>query len=352
MIAEIPTADHTSCRVLVLHNQPVLPADHPDADSEHEILFTTQVVQKILSEAGYEVSTLGVARDPAALFSRLRDLRPDVVFNLFEGLADFGDTEAHLAGILEWLDIPYTGCPYQTLCLARNKHLTKHLLAGAGLPTAKFLVVEEVPVEDCPVEWPVIVKPATQDASVGLDQGSVVTNLERLNDRVAYLLDSYGPPVLIEEFIRGREFNVGLIEAPELCVLPVSEILFIDKDPDYWPIVTYDAKWKPGTRDYEATPPKYPARVSPRLRNKVETLAKRAFRLLGCRDYARVDFRVRGNKPYILEVNPNPDFSPTAGLSGGLQSAGISHTQFTIDLVQRALARRGKAAVTLPSAIS
>ncbi len=351
MIVEIPAADRTSCRVLVLHNQPVLAEDHPDADSEHEILFTTQFVQRTLSAAGYEVSTLGVGRDPAVLLNSLRDLRPDVVFNLFEGLADFGDTEAHAAGLLEWLEIPYTGCPYQTLCLARNKHLTKHLLAGAGLPTAKFFVVEDVPVEDCPLDWPVIVKPATQDASVGLDQGSVVINLERLNDRIAYLLDNYGPPVLVEEFIRGREFNVGLIEAPDLCVLPVSEILFVDKDPNFWPIVTYDAKWKPGTRDYEATPPKYPARVSPPLRKKLEILAKRAFRLLGCRDYARVDFRLRGSKPYILEINPNPDFSPTAGLAGGLESAGISHVQFTIDLVQRALARGGKTLATSRSAI-
>ena len=352
MIAETLSSDRSSCRVLVLHNQPVLTEDHPDADSEHEILFTANRVQQILIEAGYDASSLGMSRDPAVLLDGLRDLRPDVVFNLFEGLADFGDTEAHVAGLLEWLEIPYTGCPYQTLCLARSKHITKHLLAGSGLPTAKFFVVEEAPVEDCPLGWPVIVKPATQDASVGVDQGSVVTNQERLNERISYLLDNYGPPVLIEEFIRGREFNVGLIETPELCVLPVSEILFIDKDPAFWPIVTYDAKWKPGTRDYEATPPKYPARVAPRLCNKVETLAKRAFRLLGCRDYARVDFRVRGSKPYILEVNPNPDFSPTAGLAGGLESAGIAHAQFTVDLVQRALARGGKASATMRSAIT
>ncbi len=263
-----------------------------------------------------------MSRDPSVLLDGLREYRPDVVFNLFEGLADFGDTEAHVAGILEWLELPFTGCPYQTLCLARSKHLTKHLLAGAGLPTARFFVVEDVPVEDCPLDWPVIVKPATQDASVGVDQGSVVTDLDRLNERVAYLLETYGPPVLVEEFIRGREFNVGVVEAPELRVLPVSEILFVEKDPEFWPIVTYDAKWKPGTRDYEATPPAYPARVSPRLRDKLETLARQAFRLLGCRDYARVDFRVRGSKPYILEVNPNPDFSPTAGLAGGLTVGG------------------------------
>jgi D-alanine-D-alanine ligase len=344
--------DRAALRILVLHNQPVPPVDHPDADSEHEILFTAKIVRQTLTEAGYEVGTLGVGRDPAVLLEKLRDIRPDVVFNLFEGLADTGDTEAHVAGILEWLEIPYTGCPNQTLCLARSKHITKHLLAGAGLPTAKFFVAEDVPIEECPLDWPVIVKPATQDASVGLDQGSVVTNLERLNDRIAHLLENYGPPILIEEFIRGREFNVGIIEAPELRVLPVSEILFTDKDPDFWPIVTYDAKWKPGTRDYEATPPKYPARVAPRLRSKVEALAKRAFRLLGCRDYARVDFRVRGSKPYILEINPNPDFSPTAGLAGGLESAGISHTQFTLDLVQRALARGGKVGATLRSAIT
>ena len=130
------------------------------------------------------------------------------------------------------------------------------------------------------------------------------------------------------------------------AALPASEILFVEKDPDFWPIVTYDAKWKPGTRDYEATPPAYPARVSPRLRDKLQMLAMQAYRLLGCRDYARVDFRVRGSKPFILEVNPNPDFSPTAGLAGGLESAGIPHAQFTVDLVQRAVARGGKTMAT------
>jgi D-alanine-D-alanine ligase len=177
----------------------------------------------------------------------------------------------------------------------------------------------------------------------------VVTNQEALDQRVALLLERYGPPVLVEQFLRGREFNVGLIEAPDLRVLPVSEILFVDKDPGYWPIVTYDAKWKPGTRDYEATPPRYPAAVTPRLAERLGDLARRAFRLLGCRDYARVDFRVRaGGRPYILEVNPNPDFSPTAGLSGGLASAGLTHAQFTVDLVQAALAR-GRRAAASPS---
>jgi D-alanine-D-alanine ligase len=335
-----------SPRVLVLYNEPVLPADHPDAESEHEILYTVDVVSKTLVEAGFEVSRLGASHNPDVLVSRLWSQRPDVVFNLFEGTADGGHNEAYVAGLLEWMNIPFTGSPSHTLCLARHKHLTKRLLQGADLPTPEFFVVEDLPVPECPLEWPVIVKPATEDASVGLDQGSVVSDQESLQQRVTKLLKSYGPPVLIEQFIIGRELTVAMVESPTLKTLPISEILFVDKAPGYWPIVTYDAKWKPGTRDYEATPPRYPAEVSPKLAEKLNVMACEAFRLLNCRDYARVDFRVRApGKPYVLEVNPNPDFSPTAGLSGGLTSAGLTHAGFTVDLVHAALAR-GKKHIT------
>jgi D-alanine-D-alanine ligase len=328
-------------RVLILHNEPALPPGHPDFESEHEIVHTVDAVAKTLGEAGFDVSRLGLGADAAVLLAGVRGRRPDVVFNLYEGTATHGLTEAYVAGLLEWHGVPFTGSPFQTLSLARSKHLTKYLFRGAGLPTPEFFVVEELPVPECPLSWPVIVKPALQDASVGLDQGSVVTDQSRLDDRVAWLLRAYGPPVLVEEFIRGRELNVALIETPEFRTLPVSEVLFVDKDPDYWPIVTYDAKWKPGSRDYESTPPRYPAEVAPKLAARLEALAQRAFRLLGCRDYARVDFRVRPTgRPYLLEVNPNPDFNPTAGLAGGLASAGLTHAQFTIDLVAAALARR------------
>ncbi|HEV3263677.1 MAG TPA: hypothetical protein VG013_42975 [Gemmataceae bacterium] len=337
-----PTSDFGP-RVLILHNEPVLPVGHPDFESEHEVLHTVEVVGKNLTEAGFEVTRLAVSTDAGVLLEGLRARRPDVVFNLFEGTADHGNTEAYVAGLLDWTGVPFTGSPCHTLCLARSKHLTKHLFQGAGLPTPAFFVVEELPVPACPLAWPVIVKPAQQDASVGLDQGSVVTDPERLHERVAWLLRKYGPPVLVEEFIRGRELNVALVEAPDLRMLPISEVLFVDKDPAYWPIVTYDAKWKPGSRDYEATPARYPAEVSPKLAERLGGLARRAFRLLGCRDYARVDFRVRpSGEPYLLEVNPNPDFNPTAGLAGGLASAGLTHAQFTVDLVRGAMARGHK----------
>jgi D-alanine-D-alanine ligase len=148
--------------------------------------------------------------------------------------------------------------------------------------------------------------------------------------------------VLIEQFIRGRELNVALVETPELRALPISEILFLEQDPSVWPIVTYDAKWKPESRDFQATPPRYPAEVAPALAAQLETIARQAFHLFGCRDYARFDFRVaEDGQPYLLEVNPNPDFNLEAGLAAGLRSAGISHERFTVQLVQNALRRVG-----------
>ncbi len=340
MIDDLPDdVSAKAARVVILFNEPVLALDHPDADSEHEIHYIVDCIAETLTKAGYDVERLGVGRDPHTLVAGLARLRPDVVFNLFEGLADFGSTEAHVAGVLEWIGVPFTGSPHQSLCLGRSKHLTKTLLQGAGLPTAGFFIVEELPAPACPLEWPVIVKPALQDASVGVDQGSVVTTQHDLEERLSILHNAYGPPVLIDQINPGREINVGVIEAPDLRVLAPSEILFTDADPAFWPIVTYDAKWKPGSRDYESTPPLYPAEVSPRLNGKLMDLAARAFRLLGCRDYARVDFRVRAGKPYILEVNPNPDFSPMAGLAGGLTSSGLTHEAFTVQIVEAALSR-------------
>ena len=327
-------------RVLILFNQPVLPSSHPEVESEHEILDTVEAVELALTGKGFRVGKLGVSHDPGALVQGVQRFRPDVVFNLFEGTGDDGNNEAYAAGLLQWMKVPFTGCPAQTLSLARNKALTKHFLRSAGLPTPDFFLIEDGVVPACPLEWPVIVKPADLDGSVGLDQGSVVCNQEELEQRVASLLERYGVPVLVEEFIRGREFNVAVAELPELTVLPVSEILFEENKPGYWPIVTYDAKWRPETEEYRTTPPTFPAKMSPRLAKRLTDIAIEAFRLTGCCDYARVDFRVRSpGRPYILEVNPNPDFYPDAGLAGALTVAGISHSQFAVQLVYNALAR-------------
>jgi len=327
--------------VLVLYNQPLLPVDHPEGDSEHTIIEIANDLAKIVRQDNYQVTMLELKHDPTVLWQELHRIKPDVVFNLFEGHLRDTETETYVAGLLQWSGFPFTGSPARTLALARAKHLTKQLLRGAGLPTADFFVVEELPVPPCPLNWPVIVKPATQDASVGLDQDSVVTNQFLLEQRVAYILETYGGPVLVEEYIDGREFNVAITELPDLETLPPSEIRFNQEHEGYWPILTYEGKWKPGTDEYDLTPPTYPAKISPRLIERLGDLAKRAYRLLGCRDYARVDFRVKPTgRPYILEVNPNPEISETAGFAGSLGSAEIGHREFILKLIRHALHRK------------
>lgn len=332
-----------SQRVLVIHNQPVLPDDHPDASSEHEILETVGQVERVLGEAGYAVSKLAIGRDPTPLLGVMLNDRPDVVFNLFEGLADWGDTETYCIGLLEWLRIPFTGCPQRATCLSRDKALTKDVLRAAKLPTAESFVVNQLPTPVSRLRWPVIVKPANQDASVGLDQGSVVQSQPALDARIALMLERYGPPVLVEEYIAGREFCVGLYERPELVFLPIAEYEFFpQKDNPLWPIITYDGKWKEGSPDYDMSPMKFPAEnVSPALAERLRQIAERTYRLFGCRDYARLDVRVNAaEEPFILELNTNPGLNPEAGFALGLQSMGLTWDSLVLQLVQNALSRK------------
>jgi D-alanine-D-alanine ligase len=327
--------------VLILYNHPVLPGDHPDAESEHTIVEIADDVAVVLEATGsYRTTLLGLKEDPTVLWSELRRRKPAVVFNLFEGSLANSETESYVAGLLEWRGIPFTGSPMQALSIARAKDLTKQLLRGAGLPTADFMVVSELPAPPCNLEWPVIVKPARQDASIGLAQDSVCTTQEQLDQRVQFIFETYGAPVLVEEFIPGREFNVALVDFCGLQYMPPAEIIFRQDRPGVWPILTYDGKWKPGSADYETTPPKFPADIPARLAHRLGTIAMEAYRLLGCRDYARVDFRVKPNgKPYILEINPNPEISPQAGFAGCLGSGQISHEEFIARLVEHALNR-------------
>jgi D-alanine-D-alanine ligase len=269
-----------------------------------------------------------------------------VVFNLYEGTAKWGNTEAFVSGILELLAIPFTGSPTQPILLARSKPLTKQLLAGAGLPTAEFFSVDRLPIAPRNIQWPVIVKPALEDASVGIEQKSVVTNWADLEARVEYVITTYGGPALVEQFVVGREFNVPIWDrgnGPE--PLPFTEILFLETEGEdaLWPIVSFDAKWKPSSRDFKATPAKNPAEnVSAELHAAVAEVAVRAFELVGCRDYARIDLRVdAAGKPCILEVNPNPCISPLAGVAASLETAKVPYHDFILSLVRSAL-RRGQ----------
>lgn len=348
----------TTPSILLLYNEPVLPVDHPDAGSEHDILETVADTYKVLKAAGFETTKLGINYDPQPLLDHLKKKRPDAVFNLFEGIATQTGTEVSAAALLEWLNVPFTGCTSAALTYGRDKVRAKYVLAAAGIPTPEFLVIDALPVPRWRRSWPAIVKPVYQDASVGIDQNSVVTSQKQLEERVKHVLATYGGPVLVERFIFGREFHVNMIEEREApantppLVLPLCEIAFKNETPGLWPVYTFTAKWHENSEEYNAAPVRTAVGIDAPDFARLEVIAQKAFRTLQCRDYARIDVRMDADgKFYVLEMNPNPYLNSIA-LVDGLNAIGRSHAWLLVEMALAAIARGGKdvptAAIRIP----
>ena len=328
-------------RVAVLFNAPMLPPDHPDSASEADVAEVARVVAEGLVRQGFDAWPLPAAPPVGKVIGRLTEEAPDIVFNLIEGFGGQSGGEAHVTGMLELLGLPYTGCPPEAQALCHSKARTKTLLRGSALPTAPFEVVRSgEPVPRWAGPWPAIVKPEAEDASLGIDQSSVAESPEAIVEAVARLRVGHGGDVLIEAYLPGREFNVGLLALPEPEALPVAEIIY-DVPAGSWPILTYAAKWAEGSAEDLASGPRCPAEIEPGLAESLSSLAVEAFRATGCRDYARVDFRLDAEgAPMILEVNPNPDIGPSAGWARALRASGRDYEATLARLVVQAEHRR------------
>lgn len=330
-------------RVLVLFNRPVLPPDHPDRGAEEDVLYSVKIVRESLKASGLPADEFGVTADLPALLARLGRPDYDVVFNLYEGDADNSVTEVYLTGLLEWLGVAYTGCPSFTLAVARHKPTAKRLFAAAGVLTPEFVLLDAAdPIPSDPVGFPAVVKPASEDASIGIDQGSVVTTPAELAARVRYVFDQYGPPALVERFILGREIQVSLVDlhnTGDPLVLPLAEIAFAPAA-GRWPVYTYTAKWDEASDEYKAAPVKVGVAVPPAVLDSLTDVSRRVYRLLGGRDYARVDTRVTPDgRVYVLEMNPNPAITSVM-IDEGLPAVGGTYDKFIAALVHNAAARR------------
>ena len=330
-------------RILIAYNSPRREQNGRAIDylSEVDVLHEVEAVRSALVELGYECGMLPMQKSVAMFIDRAMRLAPDAVFNLVESWQGESEYEMHFPCVFELIGVPYTGSPPLTLGTANDKWTTKTLLHQAKLPTPHGFICSEVPAR-CHLGYPVIVKPMHEDASLGVDFESVVNNLTDLRRRVAWVLQNYHQPALVEEFIDGRELNVAVIGDQFQTALPISEITFDQMPQDLPRVVSYSAKWMPNSRGYNEMGAVCPAPMSEELTLKVQNLAVEAFRLLGCRDYARVDFRLSmQGEPFILEVNPNPGIAPDAGLARSVAAAGRTYTQFIGDVVSFAL-QRGK----------
>jgi D-alanine-D-alanine ligase len=314
--------------------------------SEVGVIEEKEDIQSALRALGYETSIFNMSDDLDRFLAYLKAMQPDIIFNMVESLGDNAIHEMHVAGIYELLGISYTGSGPWTLGTCLNKARTKESLLYNRIPTAKFLLVEsadDLKESDFELSFPIIVKPSAEDASVGIDNNSIVNTFAELKERVGFIVKKFQEAALVEEYIEGRELNVAIIGNDPPVVLPISEIDFSGLPADYPKIVTYDAKWMDGTKEFEGTKGICPSPLPADVEKEVKDVALRAYKLMGCRDYARVDIRLsKQMKPFVLEVNPNPDLSDDAGYFRSAKTSGMTYADAIGKIVGFAVERRAE----------
>lgn len=305
-----------------------------DFDSEgRDSLQDVNDVANAIIEIGHDVTLLAIDEN---CFDALREIKPDVIFNVCDdGIHNNARMEPHVTTIFEILRIPYTGANYFALGLGQDKARTKMLLAFNGIPTAKFQLFPTTDEQLNPgLRFPLIVKPNFEDGSIGIKNDSVVHDELQLKNAVAKIIKTYRQPALVEEFIDGREFNVSILGNGKKLVLPPSEIIY-DNFPANTPkILTYDAKWLEESDVFKKTYSKCPTVIDAKLEQQMKKIAAETYDLVACRGYGRIDFRLDNEGiPHVLEINPNPDISKTAGFAKTCHAAGIPY----INMIEKIL---------------
>jgi D-alanine-D-alanine ligase len=320
--------------------------------SEVGVIEAREHVEQALRAEGYQTTLLNINGDLKQLIDFLKNAKPDIVFNLCEGVRNLAIHEMHIAGIFELMNVPYTGAGSFALGAALNKARTKEILTYHGIPTARFAMFKSLADFDAAtltLRFPMIVKPSREDASIGIENNSVVRNAESLRARVKIVIELHLQPALVEEYIEGRELNVAIMGTEHPVSLPISEIDFSGLPDEYPKIVTYNAKWVEGSKEFVGTVGTCPAKLDPAIEGRVRQIALRAYQVMEIRDFGRVDIRLHGDgTPYVLEVNPNPDISEDAGFARSARTHGMTYSRMIGAIVEYALARTGKPEYAYP----
>ncbi|MBC8520737.1 MAG: D-alanine--D-alanine ligase [Methanomicrobia archaeon] len=320
-------------RVALLYNQIkryMLIKSALDKIAELDSPETIDYVREALMSGGNEV--ILIEADGNA-YGKLKEERrdTDIVFNIAEGLR--GESrESYIPAICDMLEIPYTGSGVLTLGLCLNKARTKEILRYYGIPTPDFQVLKSKDDKLDPgleLKFPLIVKLLHEGSQMGLSRDSIVCSEEDLRDRTAYLMYEYGEPVIVEEFLDGREFTVGILGNEEPIVLPIIETLFEDgqktrlftPDEPILPFIPKDIVINP---EHSSV---CPADIDEDLKKEIEETALDAYRALDCRDWCRIDLRMKrdGDIPNVLELNPIAGIDPSYHLPKAAKAAGISY---------------------------
>jgi D-alanine-D-alanine ligase len=283
---------------------------HPeDALEEYDSPETVNALAAAIEEQGYSTVRLGGGRE---FLASITQWDVDLVFNIAEGLGNHRGREAQVPAILEMLDIPFSGSDAQCLAICLDKPLTKKILAASGIITPQWHVISQMKQLD-EINWnkfvlPAFIKPAYEGSSKGITTVSIVKSTEQVIDIVTRLLECYHQPVLVERFIAGDEITVGIIGNSPPKILGIMRVLSREHTPDFIYCLEVKRDWE-RLVDYEC-----PARLERRILKKIEDVSLKIFQVLGCRDFARIDFKIDSNgEPNFLEINPLPGLNPRSG---------------------------------------
>ncbi|MFO8163206.1 MAG: D-alanine--D-alanine ligase family protein [Thermodesulfobacteriota bacterium] len=317
----------------LIHNVPVSP-NQAFAAASADVLTQISSIEEALGALGYQSVRIPFTKEVNGFIAKMKEEGVEIAVNLCETVDEDPRFAGHPAALLELMDISFSGSPAMALMLTTDKALTKQLLRAHGIRTPAYLMYDgETDFDFQALKFPVILKPRFQDASIGIEQESIFLDDISFREGINGFLDRFGP-LLAEEYIDGREFNVSVFGYPLPKALPLAEIDFSALPKGFFPIVGYRAKWDTSSFEYYHIPRKFPQSLSSSLRQEIEKTALECFSLLMLRDYGRIDIRVHDDgQIYVLEVNANPCLSPDAGLAAAAQQAGMSYTDIVETLM-------------------
>jgi len=311
----------------LVHDHLVPPDDTTGIDVlEAEWKMEYDVIET-LRESGHEVRVLGIHDDLSGIRQVAGEFHPQIVFNLMEAFAGVTTFDQNVVSYLELLRLPYSGCNPRGLILARDKALSKKLLAYHRIPVPEFTVVRvgRKPVLSKRLTFPLIVKSLFFEASAGISQASVVENAEQLAKRVTFIHENLGTAAIVEQFIDGRELYVGVIGNERLEAFPVWEMSFDKMPENRWRIATERVKWSTQYQKRNGIMTAQ-ARLDAAASERIQKVAKRAYRALDLNGYARVDVRMdEEGRAFVLEANPNPNLAYGEDFAESGEVAGVTY---------------------------
>lgn len=331
-------------RVLVLFDTDADPPASQDYKKQLESTDEAEFdVARALIQKGHQVRLLGFRNDLDQLTAGLRAEPCDVVFNLAERFREESALDYTVAAVLEMLGLPYTGASSEGLMLARDKALTKKVLAYQGIRIPHFMVCSrKSPIQrPSDLRFPLIVKPLDEDASVGIAQASVVRDDDALKERVTFVHEKFKTEAIVEEFIAGRELYIGVMGNDPPIPLPPIEMVFGTDSSAESRIATFKAKWSVRYRESRGIQNMIAKNLSEELRQRLAEVAVRAYQAAGLRDYGRIDVRLAHDDAiYVVEANPNPYLADGEDLAWAAEEGGYDYLDFIERIAEMAVERR------------